>query len=424
MRELKDLILLNKEVTYYRIREVKKNSFQIFFVHKNLETIRNTDTKDVKVKIYVLHDGKLGDSEFTVYASNTEDEIIEKINSSVAKAKLVSNEVYTLPEKDCGFYPNDTNFNDYSLAELAKLTEEAVYKADSYKDGSINALEVFITKLEETIKNSNGLEKTQVLYDAMIEAIPTWNGKRESVELYEQYHFNSLDVDKITAEIDDKMQAVKARYEAVKLDNINGINVLLRPLEISSIVSEFASDLNYGSIYQKANIFEIGDDIQKDAKGDLLTISVKAKVTGSTQSRSFDADGVTLKDTLLIEDGKVKNYFGSNQYAQYLKMDVTGNLPCIELKGGSKCMECIRKEPYLECVSMSGIQVDKYNDYIGGEVRLGYYYDGKKVTPVTGISISGKLSEVLKEMYLTRECVQDDAYYGPKLMLLKGMSIN
>ena len=66
---------------------------------------------------------------------------------------------------------------------------------------------------------------------------------------------------------------------------------------------------------------------------------------------------------------------------------------------------------------MSGIQVDLLSDYIGGEVRLGYYYDGEKVTPVTGISISGSLSLVLKNMYLSKEMDQKDQYYGPKLAL-------
>lgn len=35
----------------------------------------------------------------------------------------------------------------------------------------------------------------------MIEAIPTWNGNDESVELYEQYHVGYLNPEEITKEI-------------------------------------------------------------------------------------------------------------------------------------------------------------------------------------------------------------------------------
>lgn len=424
MRDLKDLILENKEVTYFKINTVKTNSFQLFFVHKNLETIRNTDTKDIKVTIYVLHDGKLGDSEFTVYSSNTEEEIIEKINSSVEKAKLVSNSPYILPKKEEETYSNDTNFNDYSLEEIAKVTQEAVFKADCYKDGSINALEIFITKYNIEVENSNGLKKSQITYDAMIEAIPTWNGERESVELYEQYHFNTLDKEKITAEIDDKMKAVKARYEATKPDEVKEVNILLRSSEILAMINELAWDINYATIYSKSNKYQLGDNLQENAQGDLLSVTVKARIPGSTDSRFFDNDGVNIEDVKVISNGKFVNSFGNNQYAQYLNLKPTGNPRCTTLEGGKKKEEELKASPYLECVSMSGIQVDKFNDYIGGEVRLGYYFDGKGVKPITGISISGSLSNVLKNMYLSKDCIQNGSYFGPKLMLLKGMKVN
>lgn len=423
MMNLEKLILLNKEVTGYKINEVKSESFQLFFVHKSLETIRNNDTKTVEVTIYVNHDGAIGDSNFKVYTAYTDEEIKEKIAQAVAKAKLVSNEPFELPSKEVIDYPSDSNFENYSLEELAKLTEEAVYKADSYKDGSINALEIFITKSIKAVKNSNGLNKSEVTYDAMIEAIPTWNGERESVELYEQYHFNEFDSDMITSEIDDKMKAVKARYEAIKPESLPEVNVLLRPEEMGTLLSDVLMDLNYRVVYFKANKNPVGTNLQEGAKGDLLNVSGVARVKGSVESRFFDSDGTKLNDTLIIEAGIAKRYWGGMRYAQYLKMEPTGNLPIFKLALGNRSVDELKKEPYLEVVSMSGIQVDLLSDYIGGEVRLGYYFDGTKVKSVTGISISGSLSNVLKNMYLSNEEEKQGRYSGPKLTLFKGFSI-
>ena len=72
---------------------------------------------------------------------------------------------------------------------------------------------------------------------------------------------------------------------------------------------------------------------------------------------------------------------------------------------------------------MSGIQVDLYNDYIGGEIRLAYYFDGEKTLPVTGISMSGKLSRVLSAMRLSNQSVTEGAYEGPACLLMPGISV-
>ncbi|MBQ6989991.1 MAG: hypothetical protein IJN58_02950, partial [Clostridia bacterium] len=76
-----------------------------------------------------------------------------------------------------------------------------------------------------------------------------------------------------------------------------------------------------------------------------------------------------------------------------------------------------------EVVSMSGLQVDFYTDYIGGEVRLAYWNDGKTVTPVTGISITGKLSQVLSSLRLSETIATHDGYVGPEKAILSDMQI-
>ena len=78
---------------------------------------------------------------------------------------------------------------------------------------------------------------------------------------------------------------------------------------------------------------------------------------------------------------------------------------------------------YLEVVSMSGLQVDFYSDYIGGEVRLAYYRDRETVTPVTGISISGQLGDVLNHIRFSSETAVFDGYSGPSKAILSGMKI-
>ena len=150
---------------------------------------------------------------------------------------------------------------------------------------------------------------------------------------------------------------------------------------------------------------------------------MRGSIKGSVRSSAFDGDGVTLVDREIIKDGVATALWGGTRFAQYLNEQPTGNLGCISLECGTLTDAEKNSAPYFRCASMSGLQVDIYNDYIGGEVRLGYYFDGEREIPVTGISISGKLSEALKNMRLSDEAVTYESYNGPKCAIFGGIEI-
>ena len=421
---MKNIIKILKEfaqITNYKITEVQTTSYETFFVHKQLETVRATQTTDKSVTIYVEHDGKLGDSVFSVYASTTEDELRQKVALAVQKAQLVNNQNYTLPsaEKlDSNIY---SNMSEYEPKELAHLIAQACFDANTEQKGSLNALEIFINKVRVHIVNGNGLDKCEQKYNCMVEAIPTWTDG-ESVELYECYNFSKFDYNEVKREIAGKMQEVKDRYYATKPDVNPNCTVILNAPEIANLLWEITGELGFGSVYAHSNAFKKGDNLQK-GDCDKLTVKLCGKIEGSHRNSLFDGDGVTLVDTVVIQDGIAVNYHGSNRFGQYLGEKITGVLPCMEVCAGTVSESDIQCEPYFECVSMSGLQVDIYNDYIGGEVRLAYYFDGNKKVALTGISISGKLSDALATLRISNKIVTHDDYRGPHKALLKNIAV-
>ena len=70
-----NLLKADNGVSDYRINSFKRESYELFFVGKKLETVRATDTDDVKVTVFVARDGKLGDATFSVYSSYTDEKI-------------------------------------------------------------------------------------------------------------------------------------------------------------------------------------------------------------------------------------------------------------------------------------------------------------------------------------------------------------
>lgn len=415
--------LLNEaKLDAWKINSTVTESYELFFVHSKLETVRATDTDNVNVTVFVDHDGKRGHASFKLYASTTADEARAKIADAASKAMLISNEYYSIPSNETLDGVIESNFTAYEPRDLAAGMAKAVFGADMLSDGSVNALEIFINKLTVSVKNSCGIDKKQTKYSAMIEAIPTWN-EGESVELYEAINVSDFDEKAIKEEIEAKMREVRDRGRAKAPEAKLTCPVLLPAEELSQLFGSFAWDLDYSTVYSHSNPFSEGDLIQKAPIGDLIDITMKGRIEGSVASSLFDIDGTDLIDTKIIEGGKVCAYFGTHRFAQYLGKPATGALACYEVGAGSLTDEALASEPYFECVSMSGLQVDVFNDYIGGEVRLAYYFDGEKKLPVTGISISGKLSDALNSIRLSSCVKQCGRYLGPKYALLEGIEI-
>lgn len=420
MKTIIEALRKNTQVSDYKICVTKKESSELFYVKGRLETVRCTDTCDKEVTVYVDHDGMKGDSQFFVYPSTTAAQLDELVAEAAAKALIINNRHYELPGGETAQYEVESNFSQYAPMELAAKAAQAVFGANDVENAHLNAVEIFINKYTETVVNSRGLDKTQVRYDAMIEAIPTYNGAEQSVELYEQYNFSTLDEADIAREIADRMAEVKARYEAKKPEGKLDAKVVISGRELMALFMRIAFNLNYSAVYSRSNLFSKGDSIQKQPEGDLISITMAGEVKGNVRSSKFDADGLSLGSVRLVENGVVQNYFGSNRFGQYLGETPTGDMRCLCVDAGTADEI---DGAYLEVLSTSGMQVDFYNDYIGGEVRLAYYHENGKVTPVTGIAVAGKLSEVLNSIRLTSAVCATNGYNGPEKAVLSCMNI-
>ena len=423
MIKLETMLRANAGVSDYKINIHEKKSYELFFVKGKLETVRQTKTTDTEVTVYAAHDEYLGDAKFFVYPSTTDEELAEYIDDAANKAMLINNVPYSLPENEEGSFEVETNFTEFSPEDLAAIAANTVFDANTIENGSLNSVEVFVNHHVEKVINSRGVHKTQTRYDAMVEIIPTYNGADQSVELYKQCKFSSLNCETLSQEVLDMMLAAKARYEAKKPEVEIACNVILNKHELAELFANIVNNLHYASVYQHSTMFHKGDKIQKEPSGDLIHITMCGEAKGTVQSAKFDSDGLSLGEISIVKDGVAVNYFGDNRYGQYLKETPTGNMSCIRVAPGSVSDADMKQGQYLEVISMSGLQVDFFSDYIGGEVRLAYYHDGQSVTPVTGISISGSVADVLSHLRLSASTGIEGGYIGPEKAILEKMKI-
>ena len=160
MTKLENMLRASELVTDYKINTHQIKSYELFFVKGKLETVRTSSTCDTKVTVYVSHGEFLGDADFLVYPSTTDEELSQLIEKAAAKAKLIQNKPYALPENETGDYMIASNLSEAPAEDLTAAVAAAVFQANTLENGSLNSVEIFLYQHHETIINSRGIRKS------------------------------------------------------------------------------------------------------------------------------------------------------------------------------------------------------------------------------------------------------------------------
>ena len=408
-------VLKGKGVELYRIIETEEASYQQFYDLQKLETVRCVKTLEDNVTVYVKGDKTMGEASFIVSHDESKANLEKLIDQALYEASFVKNEAYDLVKADKKKSMAYKPLEEKPFEILSKMAKIFFSKANDV--ARFNALELFFDEENVHLVNSNGVDYKKKTFQISIEAIPSFYGEDNfKTELYRMFKYNEVNYDLVDSDATSAISDVYNRGKAVKIENVNNCNIILHDKDILELFFEVIDNLDYASVYNHANLKNVGEVLTKNK----LNVSLDAK----SKYDYFDVDGVKLSKQAIIEDGVVKSYFGRNRFANYLGLQPTGDLEKIVLAKGKKSVEAFKNKPYLEVFDMSGIQVDAYQDYLGGEVRLALYFDGKDIIPVSGFSFSVSLSEAIDSMQLSKEVANINYYSGAKFALIHNCTIN
>ncbi|MBR0462128.1 MAG: hypothetical protein IJJ00_05395 [Erysipelotrichaceae bacterium] len=408
----------HKEISDYQLIIRNKDSRELFYVLDHLEINRAVKTATTIINVYVSNEKFTGSSTVTVTSADDVKSLDKKIKDAVKKAKDVKNLYYPLPPKQEQVTEKRTKKED--LNAIAGNVARAVFAADVYKEGWLNSTEIFVSNTDTQFLDSKGTKHEAESFSIGVEVIPTWSKNGEEIELYKYYESSALDYKAITKEIDELLQNARERADAVtpkKVKLPKDLKVLVKNDMLQLILDTISFDINYRNLYFKENHYNLKDEIS----GSRFSLTMKPVIKGCARSARFDEDGIVLKNTRIIKDGKVEKLWGSNRFAYYLKKKVTGNLPLMELEGPRSEY---KNEKHLIIENFSSPQLEETSGYWGGEVRLARYFDGEKYIPLTGFSISGNIYEDLKTVELSGENAILPNYKGPKYLIFKGIKIH
>ncbi|MCR4660426.1 MAG: hypothetical protein K5765_00295 [Clostridia bacterium] len=418
-------LLKNVDITDYRIIESKTNSIELFYVLDKLETNRCVDSVTYSLTLYKDFGDTVGDATVAISPLLSDEDILEKLNDAAQRTELSKNKKYTLPQGNTICFEANSPILKEDKKEIALNVANAIYKANRYKEGWINSVEIFVKEIDSHLVNSKGADNKTKRGELFIEIIPTWKGEKEEVEIYYSLKTAKIDYERITKDVDELLNNAKARSIAQKPPvDLKNINVIFGPEMISEITGYLKSNLSYESHHLNSNVLSLDEDLSKD-NDCKLNLTLKPVIDELSDSSPVDLDGIHLQEVKIIEEGICKKLNGSSRFGQYMSVEnPTGNIGLMQLQEGNLTYEELTKEPYIYCVTFSSPQLDDYSGYYGGEVRLGYYFDGKNTIPVTGFSISGNLKEDFTKIKLSKEVDTFINYKGPKYLLVPNMTIN
>jgi predicted Zn-dependent protease len=421
INQLKKALQANPMVHDYLINEVKTISHQAFFVMQKLETKRLVETNEYHVTVYHRFNldqmDYLGSASFAISRKYSKLELALKIEEAIYAASLIKNKTFELVQGQKKQSWKEKPITDHPFEAIDAIA--STFFAQSSDTIRFNALEVFHTQTTTHTVNSRKVDLTKTTYKIMVEAIPSYDGETQKVELSKFYHYKHLDLVIIQNDAKTALKDVEVRYLANRIEKRFRVDVILRDQEVAEFFENLISDYSYDQVYRQATDKVIGDAIQKDVLGEWLSIGL----IPTSKADRFDRDGVILKPIEVVENGIIKNYYGSNQYAQYLNFEPSGIMDMIRVPKGKTAFSTMQKKPHLEIIALSGIQIDIYSGYIGGEVRLAVYFDGKHYRPVSGFSFSGNIDQSLSSLRLSKELTALSNYQGPKYLKLTNMEI-
>ena len=410
--------ILNKNnIKIYNIKEEKESSLEMFFVKKEMTLKRMKETIIYNVTVYnEFYEGNehfLGSANTLISPDMNEDEIELNILDAFNSSKFVKNKFYKMPENVVEKVIDYTILDNMALIDIAQATIDAIYKNDINEDYFINSAEIFVTRKNiHIVTNNNDVEfvETSISGETVCQCIsPT------DVELFNIFEYNDFDMASLEKEVMEQLEMTKIRSQAIKEINSCDMNVMLSGKCVRDLFDFYLDRASFPFVYKNYSSFEIGKDIQ-EASGDKLNINL-------IKTRPFTDECVKKEDITLIENGICKSLIGSSRFAYYLDKMPTGYFDKIKVNTGSLSNDDL-KEPYLEAIYFSNLQVDSFSGFFGGEIRLAIFHKDGKDIPITGCSISGNLLDAQKNLKLSLSTQSFGNYDGPDKIFFKNISVS
>ena len=420
---LDTIVALLKEagVHAWELSDVRTRGWEFYFIRHQLDQNRAKDVESIQLKVYqLIEDGQfMGSASAELPPTATEAEARKLIQDLAYRATLVKNKPYTLNPPRAGEPMNAP----VDPAAIAGDFLRAMKSLPETQGEDVNSYEIFVSDKTRRFLNSEGVDLTERYPDSMIEVVVNARKDGHEIELYRNFCSGTCDAEGLKRALAKAMAYGRDRLRTRPTPNLGTADVLFSGADACSIYDYFVDRCNASMVVRRLSDWEVGKPIAEEIRGDRVTVTACRELKNSSRNRGFDAEGAPIRDACLIREGVVEEILGGRMFSSYLGLENSFSPTNIQVSGGTRTEEELRRGPYLEAVEFSDFQVDPMTGDIFGEIRLAYWHDGETVTPVSGGSVSGSMHDFVKELYMSREQTQYDNMRIPALTLLKNVTV-
>ena len=411
-------------ISLWRINERVDETAELFFVKKRLDTRRSKDVHKFEVTVFrdVAVDGQekpaRGFTSVQLTASMDDGQIEEKLKDAYYAAQFAANPWFEMPDPvQAPMVEEHGELAEAPLAQSAGKMARSLFAPDTHEDAFVNSAEVFVYRVRRRILSSEGTDVSFI--DSGVEGEFVVQCRQpEDVEIHNQFEYDRLDEQALSDKVAEALTFVRDRAHAQKVLKSGKYDLVLSGNAVAEVLSYYSARSMASMVYAKYSTWQRGEDVQGEADGERLDITLRA-------FHPYSAEGIpTMSDLPLLASGKLLAWHGPNRFCRYLGVKPTGTYEKMSCANGTVPLAELKKGPVLWAVTFSDFQMDEMSGHFGGEIRLAYLIeeDGK-VTPVTGGSVNGSILEAQKDLAFSTDRYLTARYDGPYAMRLKGVSI-
>jgi predicted Zn-dependent protease len=431
LERLLDLLRACRQIDGFLATEEITESQEFFLIKHQLDMNRAKSVQKINLTVYkdceVAGVKYKGAASVRIHPTMSRSELEKAIAAAAFAAGLVKNPYYPLVKPPTAPIPERLPQTHWRPADVFGVVPDlisALRETDQALAGWLNSAELFISRIQKRVINSEGVDWSGEQADSCLELIATWPGPQEEAELYRELHLATFTPEIIAAKARELLMLCQEKAVAVPTPALRKHTVLLTGEPVRELLNYYYRQTAARSVYEGISTFKPGTAAQgATIRGDRLNLTLDPGLANTTATLGFDADGVLLRPEVIIKDGVVLKLWGDQQYAHYLRVPVTGVVENTVFTGGSKTVAELKTQPYLELLAFSDFQTDPVTGDFGGEIRLGRYFDGHQVITVTGGSISGNIQAVQGELICSQERQMAANFSGPLTIQLAEVNV-
>ena len=424
----------NQVIKAWTIRHEITHGFQQYELKKSTESLREVTSELFTVDVLCdseNNEGKPGSGLGTVSLLPGAD-INSALEKAVLTAQLVHNEPYDFAEP--------TSIPDIELADYDYLEDPAgkiqgvlntlKETTASFPHVRLTAAECFGQEKTTHLVSSKGIDATQKDTRVYLQWVYIGGSGDSEVETFAEVYRRRI------SDLDLKEEAaLRAQYTSDLLE-AQGPPSYTGPIYVQgpTLAVMVAGEMLAGSLIQTLSSatlkysgetpWDIGKSIfREDVKGDDLQMWANRQLPYGIPSSSFDNEGIPAQRIALVQDNKLAAFIADQRFANYLKMQPSGDFGSIEIPAGSIPQSELQTGSYIEIAEYSWFNPSPVTGDFACEIRLGYIVEDGKRKPFKGGMLVGNLLDALADMRWSKETGFYGNYLGPKAALFNNLKV-